>query len=686
MKGRGLWNCLPAAVMIPLLLVCPAVAQRTGDAASQGLPAQAPDPIQSGIVVETVAKNSAEEEAGLRMGDVLMRWTRGATQGALDTPFELYRIETEQAPFGTILLEGLRGAERQVWSLGPGEFGLTARPNFTGTFLALYQEGQELAAAGKVIECAERWRVLAARLSGPSAPWLPVWLFFHAADRLGAARQWKEADDAYQSALQQAEKAAPMIAGQLLQSWAKAYLLRNDWANAEKYFQKSIEESRRLGDGELGIALSLAGLGVVFWEREDLKKAEEYYLHALGIREKLVPGSLLIAGLLKLRGLVAANRGDLAKAEEYYLQALEIRKKLTPGSLLIAGILNNLGLVAWQRGELAKADEYYLQALENQRKLAPASLDVAESFTNLGIVALDRGDLTKAEEYFRQDLEIQQKLAPDSIDVVASLNNLGRVAQDRDELAKAEEYFRQALEIQQKLAPDSLVVAEIFNNLGSVEVMERGNLAKAQEYYRQALQIQQKLAPGSLDVVASLNNLGRVAQNRDELAKAEEYFRQALEIQQKLAPDSLVVATIFNNLGNEALERKSGDLGKAEQYQRKALAIREKLAPGSLSHAESLAAVASILRERHQMETSAQLYAQAINALDEQTSRLGGSQDIRSGFRARHSAIYGEYIDLLLAQKQPERAFPLLLRKAIRRQEHSRQHAEPQRQHSQRVQ
>jgi len=49
--------------------------------------------------------------------------------------------------------------------LGPGAWGLTARPNFTGTFLALYQEGQELAAAGKVIESAERWRVLAARLS-----------------------------------------------------------------------------------------------------------------------------------------------------------------------------------------------------------------------------------------------------------------------------------------------------------------------------------------------------------------------------------------------------------------------------------------------------------------------------------------------------------------------------------------
>src|SRR5882724_7609646 len=95
MKLRSLWNWPPVAVMIPLLLVCPAVAQSAGGAASQGLLAQAPDLIQSGIVVEAVAKNSVAEKAGLRMGDVLLRWTRGATKGALETPFELSRTETE---------------------------------------------------------------------------------------------------------------------------------------------------------------------------------------------------------------------------------------------------------------------------------------------------------------------------------------------------------------------------------------------------------------------------------------------------------------------------------------------------------------------------------------------------------------------------------------------------------------
>ena len=741
MKLRSLWNWPPVAVMIPLLLVCPAVAQSAGGAASQGLLAQAPDLIQSGIVVETVAKNSEAEKAGLRMGDVLLRWTRGATKGALETPFELSQTETEQAPVGTVLLEGLRGAERQVWSLGPAEWGLTARPNFTGTFLALYQEGQELAAAGKVIECAERWRVLAARLSAPSAPWLSAWLFLHAADRLVAARQWKEADDAYQSATQQAMGAGPMIEGQLLQAWARAYVRRSDWANAEKYFQQSIMQSRRLGGGELGVAsnlsalaemfrqrgdmdkaeeygrqaldirqklapgslevaASLNNLGIVASQRGNLAKAEEYHRQALEIKQKLVPGSLTVASTLNNLGIVASQRGDLTKAEEYYRQALEIKQKLVPGSLTVANTLNNLGSETWKHGELAKAEEYYRQALDIQQKLAPGSLDVASSLGNLGAVALQRGELTKVEEYLRQALNLQQKLAPGSLDVATSFNNLGTVARSRGELAKAEQYYGQALDIQKKLAPGSLDVATTWQNLGTVAKI-REDLAKAEEYFHQALGIQQKLAPGSLEVAegfaslgnvaleqgefvkaekydrqaldieqklapggiavaTSFTNLGIVASQRGALAKAEEYYREALDIQQKLAPGSLVMASIVEGLGDFA--RKSGDLEKAEQYQRQALVIREKLAPGSLIHAESLAEIASILRERQQMEMAAQLYAQAINALEEQTLRLGGSEEIRSGFRARHSAIYGEYIDLLLTQKQPELAFQVLER------------------------
>src|SRR5262249_16847378 len=38
------------------------------------------------------------------------------------------------------------------------------------------------------------------------------------------------------------------------------------------------------------------------------------------------------------------------------------------------------------------------------------------------------------------------------------------------------------------------------------------------------------------------------------------------------------------------------------------------------------------------------------------TARLGGAEEARSDFRADHASYYADYIDLLLAQKQPARA------------------------------
>jgi len=67
--------------------------------------------------------------------------------------------------------------------------------------------------------------------------------------------------------------------------------------------------------------------------------------------------------------------------------------------------------------------------------------------------------------------------------------------------------------------------------------------------------------------------------------------------------------------------------------------------------------IASILRERQQMEMAAQLYAQAINALEEQTLRLVDRKKFVPVFAPGHSAIYGEYIDLLLTQSSPSLPF-----------------------------
>lgn len=734
--------------------------------------------LKLGVVVEAVARNSEGEKAGVREGDMILGWERGDSKGPIESPFDLSLIEIEQAPLGNVKIEGLRGNEKQVWVMGPTDWGLTTRPNFDEGSLTSYREGEDLSlkSGGDAVK---RWKELAGWSSSIQCPWLPAWLLFKGAGLLSDAKQWNQADDLYQSAVESASTAGPAVEGQLLRAWAKAYQQRSDWAEAEKYFQQATAKMERAG-GQLQIAANLSDLGKISrqrgnldkaeqyhrqaleiqkkvaptslnvadslnnlgrvaydrgdlagaqqyfrqalqmqeklapesldvatslnnlggleWRRGDLAQAERYFQQALGMAQRLAPESLNVATSLTNLGILGWRRGDLAQAEQYSHQALVIREKRVPGSLDVAVCLNNLGLLAYARGDLVQAAQYHGQALEIREKLAPGSLVMAASFSNLGIVAAKRGDLVGAEHHFELALDIEQKLAPGSPDVADALINLGNVVGERGDLAKEEQYHRRALEIYEKLAPASLDVADSLNNLGN-EVCERGDLPKAEQYHRQALEIYEKLAPGSLDMATSLGNLGYVALKRGQLANSKRRYQEALEIREKLAPLSLDVALSLANLGDVAYEqrdwgeaeryhrqafaiyeklapesvyaagnirrlgdlaRKSGDVAGAEQYYRRSVAILEKVAPGSKAAGESLAAAASVLREQQQPEVAAQFYARAIAALDSQAARLGGSEEARSGFRARYSNIYKDYIDLLVEQNHPEKALEAL--------------------------
>ncbi len=660
--------------------------------------------LKQGLVVESIAKNSEGDKAGLAEGDVILSWTRGDVKGEIESPFDLSETEMEQEPRGQVTLEGSRSGLKLAWAMGPDKWGIQARPTLPSTLLTIYREGQELAKAAKLNEAADRWRAAADEGQKYQCPWLGPWFLFHAADAMANARQWKDSDALYQVAIKQAAKGNPEVRAQLLQALARAFEHQSDGASSEKYQKAALKEIQRLGTDRLAAATSLNGLGRLADDRGDLAKAQEYFYQSLEIGEKLAPGSLAVSKSLNGLGAVADETGDPAKAENYYRQALEISKKLAPGSLAVADSLNNLGDSAHDRGDLAKAEDYYRQALEIRKKLAPDSIDVAQSLNSLGNIADDRGDLAKADDYYRQTLEIAEKLSPGSLDVADGLNNLGLVANEREELAKTEDYYRQALEIRKKLSPGSLEVAASLNNLGNV-ADDRGDLTKAEDYYRQALEISKKLAPGSLEVATGLYNLGEDARRRGNLAQAEEYFHQALAIHEtpapdglqlamglaglgwiardrgdltqaedffqrslriddRLAPGSLDVANRLNDLGGIARDR--GDLAKSEEYYRQSLEIRKKLAPDSASYAVSLAALAGIMRDQQQVEEAARLYTQAIDALESQVELLGGSSDVRAGFRAKYAEYYSAYADVLLTQKQPELAFQILERSRAR--------------------
>jgi CHAT domain-containing protein len=105
---------------------------------------------------------------------------------------------------------------------------------------------------------------------------------------------------------------------------------------------------------------------------------------------------------------------------------------------------------------------------------------------------------------------------------------------------------------------------------------------------------------------------------------------------------------------------------KAEEYHRTSLEIRARLAPGSTAHADSLLCLAGLLREKGQLEVSAELFGTALNILERDIARFDGTEEIRADRRALYASNYREYLELLVRRNQPERAFSVLERSRAR--------------------
>lgn len=662
----------------------------------------APQEILKGIVVEQVATNFEGERAGLQPGDIILRWSRGDAQGEIESPFDLDRLEIEQEPRGVVTVQGFRSLKEETWRLGANNWRINARPYLPPNLLTVYAQGKKQAESGRLTEAVEQWKTAAEHVGDANPDWLAAWLIFHAAEAMDDPRQSKESDRNYQEAVQRAAKTGAEIKAQLFRAWGIQCEQRGDLSNAAMHFGESLRESRKASPEEnLTVADNLNSLGRISGRRGDLANSEKYFQQALDIRQRLAPGSLPVAQTLNNLGLLAQKRGGLARSDDYLRRALEIRENLVPDSLEIAINLNNLGRNSEDRGDLDEAEALHLRALELRRKLSPGSREVAGSLNNLGNIAGQRGEFEKAERYQLEALQIRQRLAPDSPALAESLNALGILSADRGDLITAEKYHLQALDIRKrKLSSNSLEIAASLFNLGDVAWL-RGDLAMAENFHRQSLAMKERQAPGGVNIARSFTALGMLAEERGHLASAERYLSRALKINQTKAPDGLPLAANFNHLGYIALRqgrfkraendlaqallleqkqapsgldiaetysllasaaREHRDLDKSEAFYRKELAIRETLMPGSIHHAQALALLAGILRLRHQADASAKMFDQALDALENQTTRLGGAEELRSGYRATYAGYHQDYIDLLMAEKKPERAFEIFER------------------------
>ena len=176
------------------------------DAIRAALAADAPCPLSTpGLVIETVAPESAAFRAGLMPGDRLFSWCRTqngaegcAARGDLRTPFDWLDLQTEDVQRGGVLVEGTRGSENHRWSLLPTSQGLTLAPLLQGELDRIYKSARDHENAGDPASAAQDLERAEQLAEGNHCADAAVWLRMRAAQLHDKARQPPEADAGFQ--------------------------------------------------------------------------------------------------------------------------------------------------------------------------------------------------------------------------------------------------------------------------------------------------------------------------------------------------------------------------------------------------------------------------------------------------------------------------------------------------------
>jgi CHAT domain-containing protein len=182
--------------------------------------------------------------------------------------------------------------------------------------------------------------------------------------------------------------------------------------------------------------------------------------------------------------------------------------------------------------------------------------------------------------------------------------------------------------------------------------------------WQRALARREQLAPGGLEVAAIVDNLGRAARARGDLVGAEVHHQQALVIREKKAVGSLSVAESLYQLGD--LARVRGDAELARSRLRAALAIQERLAPGSADVASTLHALGLAHTDAGEPRPAVEALCAAVDALDAQRTRLGGTDEARSAFGLRYDEYHHDCMAALIGQDRPADAYHVLERSRAR--------------------
>jgi len=627
------------------------------------LAAQVTAAVEPGVVVEEVAEDGAAHVAGLRPGDIVVRWSRQAAPGTeedraggpIGSPFDLGLAELEQAPRGPVILAGSRNGEPLSVVLALEPWLIQSRPYLDRDALGRYRQAQVAIASGEVASGVTELRDLAAEDGSDTA-----WFLARGAIFLLKEGRCEEGAGLLREAAEAAEDAGDSRQVVWLE-WRRAVaLLDMEQADeATRVLKDALAVVDDEADTRVLVAALTTELGDVLRRGKQPEAAADAHCRALDAWQRLAPRSLGVARNLHGLAVIAQGRGETELAADLLAYALDVAEEAAPGSLNLAEILNSTGILARERGDVAGAEAAHRQALAIAERLAPQSRVAVWALNYLGAVATVRGDLAEAVSFHLRARAILERIRPSGMDYANTLDLLAtalRLSGQRDEARK---HLERAISIVRLHPGERSRLAGVVNNLGHIH-LGRAEYAAALTCYREALAVHEEVAPGSLGVAIDLSNIGIVLQMMGDLEGSEQWQRRAVAAFEKMAPDSVRVARSLSSLGH-VLCAKADWLG-AEQALRQALPIFERSAPGTLTHAATLHDLGDALRHSGRPPESNVFHARALDVLESQQQRIGGSEVTLGMYRAGSLYFYTDYVDSLVEQGAPAQAFDVLER------------------------
>jgi len=307
---------------------------------------------------------------------------------------------------------------------------------------------------------------------------------------------------------------------------------RGDFAAAEPYYQKAVEQFRAMGtDFQAHLAASLVNLAGANCGQGKRAEGAKYFEEALVLhRRTLGPKNLRTVTNINRMATNYLMLGDTDRAESLFAEALAIERELYPNDLQLAGTLGGLAGALLRKGKTAEALPMVEEALEIARKSSgDASVESAQMYANVAEVHRVAGRPDRALPLYRKARFIYETgLSKADARVACILSQEGLILMNEGKLTLAGQALDRAVEILRQSCPlcaPEMSIAE--NNLGLLRLKQK-RYAEADRLLTHVLALQEKyLAKPGREMADTLQNLSAVREREQLHADAERLRNQA---------------------------------------------------------------------------------------------------------------------------------------------------------------